>query len=167
MSLPTSHSLGMRNKPSVQEPPSDCAHVRPMRPFTCWALITLCRICLPIVSHIMDMFWSVKFPMTPHVRPLAGWLVVWLDSLLGGWWLGWYRVFIRYCVFLKMLWIFLTLPVLQHCWCLTCHCVHTLTPPRGSQERPESGIYEKIRQWPVTDIGGWPLVNEPSYSFIF
>ena len=24
-------------------------------------------------------------------------------------------------------------------------------------------IYERIRQWPVTDIGGWPLVNESSH----
>ena len=29
------------------------------------------------------------------------------------------------------------------CWCLTCHCVHTLTP-RGNRDRSESGIYLKI-----------------------
>ena len=28
-------------------------------------------------------------------------------------------------------------------WCLTCHCVHSLTP-RGNRERPESGIYFQI-----------------------
>ena len=26
--------------------------------------------------------------------------------------------------------------------------------------------YERIRQWPVTDIGGWPLVNESSRNKI-
>ena len=46
--------------------------------------------------------------------------------------------------FLKMLWFFLTLPVLLQCRCLTCHCVHTLTTPRGNREWPESGIYFKI-----------------------
>ena len=42
-----------------------------------------------------------------------------------------------------MLWFFLTLQVLLQRWCLTCHCVHTLTP-RGNRERPESGIYFNI-----------------------
>ena len=45
--------------------------------------------------------------------------------------------------FLKMLWFFWTLPVLLQRWCLTCRCVHSLTP-RGNRERPESGIYFKI-----------------------
>ena len=45
--------------------------------------------------------------------------------------------------FLKMLWFFLTLQVLLlQRWCLTCHCVHTLTP-RGNRERPEYEIYFK------------------------
>ena len=44
-----------------------------------------------------------------------------------------FRVF-----FLKMLWFFLTLPVLLQRWCSTCPvCVHTLTP----RERPQSGIF--------------------------
>ena len=42
-----------------------------------------------------------------------------------------------------MLWFFWTLQVLLQRWCLTCHCVHTLTP-RGNRERTESGIYFKI-----------------------
>ena len=56
-----------------------------------------------------------------------------------------YRVLLKYCVFfLQILWFFWTLPVMLQCWwCLTCHCVHTLTP-RGNRERPESGIYFKI-----------------------
>ena len=29
--------------------------------------------------------------------------------------------------FLKMFWFFWTLSVLLQCWCLTCHCLHTLT----------------------------------------
>ena len=58
-----------------------------------------------------------------------------------------YRVFIKYCVFfLKILWFFLTLPVLLQRWCYTCPvCVHTLTL-RENRERPESGIYFKINE---------------------
>ena len=48
-----------------------------------------------------------------------------------------YRVFIKYCVFLKMLWFFWTLPVLLQRWFSTyLVCVHTLTP-RENGERPE------------------------------
>ena len=47
-----------------------------------------------------------------------------------------FRVF-----FLKILWFFLTLPVLLQRWCSTCPvCVHTLTP-RENRERTESGIF--------------------------
>ena len=46
--------------------------------------------------------------------------------------------------FLKMLWFFWTLQVLLlQRWCLTCHCVLSLTR-RGNRERPESEIYLKI-----------------------
>ena len=27
-------------------------------------------------------------------------------------------------------------------------------------------IYERIRQWPVMDIGGWPLINESSHIWL-
>ena len=42
-----------------------------------------------------------------------------------------------------MLWFFLTLPVLLQRRCLTCHCVHSLTP-RANRARPESRIHLKI-----------------------
>ena len=45
--------------------------------------------------------------------------------------------------FLKMFWFFWTLSVLLQCWCLTCPCVHTVTPMEN-RERPASGIYIKI-----------------------
>ena len=45
--------------------------------------------------------------------------------------------------FLKMLWFFLTLPVLLQRWCSTCHlAVHTLTL-RINRESPEFGIFFK------------------------
>ena len=44
--------------------------------------------------------------------------------------------------FLKMFFVTLQVLLLQRL-CLTCHCVHTLTP-RGNRERPESGIYFKF-----------------------
>ena len=48
------------------------------------------------------------------------------------------------CFSLKCCDFFWTLQVLLlQCWCLTCHCVHSLTP-RGNRERPESAIYLKI-----------------------
>ena len=50
------------------------------------------------------------------------------------------------CFFLKMLWFFLTLPVLLQRWFSTCLvCVHTLTP-RKHIERPESGTFWNIRK---------------------
>ena len=52
-----------------------------------------------------------------------------------------YRVFIKYCVFLKMFNDFSEL--CQLCckrWGLTYHCVHTLTP-RSNRERQETRIY--------------------------
>ena len=30
----------------------------------------------------------------------------------------------------------------------------------------EPDEYERIRQWPVTDIGGWPLVNKSSHIWL-
>ena len=59
-----------------------------------------------------------------------------------------------------MLWFFWTLQVLLQRLCLTCHCVHTLTP-RGNGERPESRIYLKIFE------KAQYLVNTPKVTFLF
>ena len=48
--------------------------------------------------------------------------------------------------FLKIFWLFWTLPVLLQRWCSTCLvCVHTLTP-RENRERPEMGISGNLRK---------------------
>ena len=52
--------------------------------------------------------------------------------------------------FLKMLWFFWTLQVLLQRWCLTWHCVHTLTP-RGNRERGQSPEYI-LKSWKKHNI---------------
>ena len=84
-----------------------------------------------------------------------------------------------------MLWFFWTLQVLLlQRWCLTRHCVHSLTP-RGNRERPESRIYLKIFeknptifnqhpvcitwssvQGPLSDDSGWQLRDRKLSSWL-
>ena len=55
--------------------------------------------------------------------------------------------------FLKMLWFFWTLQVLLKCWCLTCYCVHTLTP--RETERGQSPEYI-LKSWKNTIFNEYP-----------
>ena len=62
------------------------------------------------------------------------------------------------CFFLKILWIFWTLPVLLQRWCSTCLvCVHTLT--LGKTEKGQSPEYFKI-------FGKNTIFNEHSVQYI-
>ena len=55
-------------------------------------------------------------------------------------------MFVKYCLFSLKLWFFWTLSVLLQRWFSTCLvCVHKLSS-RENRERPESGIFLKIRK---------------------
>ena len=42
---------------------------------------------------------------------------------------------------------------------MTCHCVHSLTPSRRNRERPESGIYLKIKKNTIFKAKAVPAIN--------